>query len=352
MTSFENVDDLLAGVPADVVVSLRGIDLGAGSELLHAHQLPALLHDLAERARVQSITASSAIEGVVVADVARARRIIDGPAVTLHTRGEQQLAGYRKALDYVFAHDRRPLNIGLILHLHRLLWSETDVPGGHMKTGDNLVVDRTPDGTASIRFTPVPARETGFYMSELVDRFLAAAATGRHHPVLLTGLFVLDLLVIHPFDDGNGRVARVVSNALLADNGYRVGRWVSLEQLIADRSDDYYAALLASTDGWHDARADPWPWLTFFTAVVREAYAIFAGHITSTAGPTSSKQERVKVYVMERAPVVFTMGDVRAAVPGVSDQTIRLVLSALKTTGDVEPDGTGRSAVWRRLTSR
>ena len=348
MRSFMDLDKRLATVPFGVVGALRAIDLGAGSELLYTTRLPALLQELAYRARVESITASSAIEGVVVPDLSRARRIVDGRPVALRTRDEQELAGYRKALDYLFPQSWQPLNVGLLLHLHRLLWSETAAEGGYLKTEDNLVVDRSPDGSVEVRFEPVPAAQTEFSLHELVDRYRAAIDDGRHHPVLLVGLFALDLLVIHPFDDGNGRVARAVTNALLADSGYGVGRWVSLEQLIAERADDYYATLLASTRGWHAGQADAWPWLTYFSSVVQTAYGRFADHVT-TRSATGSKQDRVRSYVLEQAPAVFRMADIRTALPGVSDQTIRLVLTALKGDGRVEPDGTGRSASWRRL---
>jgi Fic family protein len=122
-------------------------------------------------ARIQSITASSAIEGVVVPDVDRAARVIDGSAGVLRNRSEQELAGYRKALDYLFQEDWHPLNIGLLLHLHRLLWSETAYPGGELKTDDNLVVDRSPDGSTTVRFVPVPAAKTAEYLTDLIARY-------------------------------------------------------------------------------------------------------------------------------------------------------------------------------------
>jgi hypothetical protein len=142
-------------VPARVVTRLGAIDFGRGSEALYRDQMPGLLTELADRARVQSITASSAIEGVVVADADRAERIINRRTSTLRNRSEQELAGYRDAQDYLFQQDWRPLNAGLILHLHRLLFAHTAIPGGAFKTEDNLVVDRSPDGSTTVRFKPV-----------------------------------------------------------------------------------------------------------------------------------------------------------------------------------------------------
>lgn len=347
MRSFTNLEASIGRVPGRIVTRLGAIDFGRGSEALYRDQLPGLLTELSDRARVQSITASSAIEGVVVSDVDRAERIINRRAAVLRTRSEQELAGYRDAQDYLFQQDWRPLNSGLLLHVHRLLFAHTAAPGGAFKSQDNLVVDRSPDGTSTVRFKPVAAALTPFAVDDLIGRYRAAHRSGEHHPALLDGLFVLDLLVIHPFEDGNGRVARALTNALLMDHGYNVGRYVSLEQSVAESADAYYQALLESTHGWHEGAADPWPWLEYFTKMIAEAYAVFAGRAAAAKTP-GTKQERIRAHILRHEPVTFRLADVRTAVPGVSDQTIRLVLEQLKSEGSVRADGTGRAATWTR----
>lgn len=349
MLSFVDLDRSLGSVPGPVVTELSRVDTGRGREELFRNQLPALITELAHRARIASITASSALEGVVVENETRAAAIIDGKATVLRSRNEREFAGYRSALDYLFTEQWRPLNVGLLLHLHRELFAQTELPGGRFKESDNLVVDRSPDGTIEVRFVPVPAARTEYYIVELVDRYVEAVAGGRHHPVLLTGLFVLDLLTIHPFVDGNGRVVRALTNALLDDIGYGVGQYVSVEQLIAESADDYYAALLASTHGWHEQRNDPWPWLSYFVTILGRAYRRFEQRAAS--GPAAgTKQDRVRGYVVDHAPTIFRIADVRLALPGVSDPTIRLTLEQLKREGLVTPDGRGRSAVWVKRT--
>lgn len=236
-------------------------------------------------------------------------------------------------------------DLGLLLHLHRELFAKTTAPGGHFKESDNLVVDRSPDGIVEIRFVPVPASCTKDYTAELVDRCREALAAGTHHPVLLVGLFVLDLLTIHPFDDGNGRVVRALTNALLDDAGYTVGKYVSLEQLIAETADDYYAALLGSTHGWHERTNDPWPWLTYFVESLARAYERFEQG-TAAQRSTGTTQDRVRDYVTQHAPQIFKIADIRVALPGISDPTIRLILDQLKQGGSIRPEGTGRAAVW------
>jgi Fic family protein len=346
--SFAGIDRTMGSVPGSVVMRLSRIDIGRGRQELYSNQLPALLTELALRARTESITASSALEGIVVPDAERAARIIDDKIPSLRTRSEQELAGYRAALDYLFNRDWRPLNVGLVLHLHRELFSHTNTPGGHFKADDNLVVDRSPDGSVEVRFVPVPAAETEFYAAELIERYTAAIARGEHHPVLLIGLFVLDLLTIHPFDDGNGRVARVLTNALLADAGYQVSQYVSLEGLIAESADNYYESLLGSTRGWHKGTNDPWPWLTYFVNLLARAYARFE-QTAAASRSTGTKQDRVRDYVLNHAATIFRIADIRVALPGISDQTIRLALDTLKKDRHVVAEGTGRGAVWRLL---
>ena len=345
MKSFEDLDRLVGAVPFDIVTHLRTIDTGRGSEALYRDKLPALLTSLADRARVASIEASSAIEGIVVEDRTRAAAIVSGDVDQLHDRSEQELAGYRSALDYLYQEQWRPLNIGLVLHLHRLLFQYGATPGGQLKQVENLVVDRLPDGTRAKRFTPVSVASTPAYLDGLITRYSAAQDAGRHHPVVLVGLFALDLLTIHPFVDGNGRITRALTNALLQEAGHDVTRYVSLETTIARSADAYYASLLSSTHRWHEATHDPWPWLRYFIGVLAGSYDQFTA-LTASARSGGSKQDRVHDYVLHHAPEAFQIGDVRTALPGISDPTIRLVLAQLKAEGLIDVDGTGRGATW------
>jgi Fic family protein len=142
-------------------------------------------------------------------------------------------------------------------------------------------------------------------------------------------------------------VARLLTGAMLSEHGYTVGHYVSLEQAIAESADAYYQALLDSTHGWHEGTGDPWPWLGYFTSVIARAYAVFADHAAAAQTP-GTKQQRVREHILSHAPATFRLADIRTALPGVSDQTIRLVLEQLRGEGKVRADGTGRSATWTR----
>jgi Fic family protein len=347
MRSFQRPESL-EPVPGDVVATLRRIDRAAGAEARYADQLPQLLDALRQQARVESITASSAIEGIVVDD-ARVPKLVSGALHRFRNRSEAEFAGYTAALDYLNQQNPGELSVGLVLHLHRLLFSFTEGRGGDFKTEDNIVVDRQPDGTRVVRFVPVSARETPFFMDELVTRAWAALEGGEQHPLIVVAAFALDFLTVHPFADGNGRVARLVTSYLLQRTGYGVGRYVSLEQLIYDTKEEYYATLGASTVGWFDSgQHDLWPWARYLLGRLGAAYGQFEDRVAAgTSGGT--KQDRVRDFVLLHAPATFSIADIRRAVPGVSDNTIRIVLSQLKDSGRITNDGTGRGATWRRL---
>ncbi|UZN01625.1 Fic family protein [Cellulomonas sp. S1-8] len=349
MQSFVDLDRLVGSVPSGVVTGLRTIDTGRGGEALDHGVVPTLLAGLAERARAARIEASSALDGVVVDDTARAARIIAGRAERLRGRDEQELAGYRAVVDHLDEEQGRPLDVDLVLHLHRLLFQHTTTPGGRLRQVENVVVGQASDAARVKRFTPVPVAATPAYLDELVARYRRAQDAGRHHPVLLAGLFVLDLLAIHPFVDGNGRIARALTNALLLDAGYGVTRYVALETTMADSPEAYAAALLDATHDWHVARHDPWPWLRYVVHALAGCSTQLAT-LTANARRGRSKQDRVRDHVLHDARATFRISEIRAASPDVSDQTIHLVLAQLKAEGLVAPDGVGRAATWSRLT--
>lgn len=346
MRSFQRAGTL-APVPGDVVTLLRRVDMAAGGEARYADQMPRLLDALREQARIESVTASSAIEGVVV-ERSRVPRLVSGKAERFRNRSEAEFAGYTAVLDHLNDEDPGDLTVGLVLHLHRLLFSRTDGGGGAFKVEDNLVVDRQADGTRAVRFTPTSARETPHYVEELITRTSEALDTGEHHPLIVIAAAALDLLCIHPFADGNGRVARLLTTFLLQRAGYGVGRYTSIEQLIYETKDSYYDALGRSTEGWFDDGAhDIWPWVRYLIGRLDQAYVRFGDRVAAgTSGGT--KQDRVRDFVLLHGPVTFTIGDIRRALPGVSDNTIRIVLAEQKQAGRIDVDGTGRAATWRR----
>lgn len=346
MRSFVDLDKTFANQPRELGVLLARIDTGKGQERLFENQLPELLGQLAEHARIASITASNAIEGVLV-ESERAAKIAEG-ARRYRNRNEREFAGYRDATDMLMRLDSyERLSIPFALHLHRLLFAHTDGKGGNLKADQNLIVSYE-SGRREIVFTPPPPEEAEFLLGELLVRYEDAKREGGTHPLVLTGALVLDFLAIHPVADGNGRLARLLTAHELLAQGYGVARYVSIEQRIYESKNSYYASLYESQRKWHEGQHDVWPWIAYLCRILAGAYDDFEQRVAAAGEQTGSKQERVREYVLHQAPAEFRRRDVERALPGISPATIRLVLGELRDEGKIEPQGSGRGARWRR----
>lgn len=351
MRSFSDIHKKLAGLPAELVTLLTQIEYGRGREDLFRAQAPQVLERLAARTRFDSITASSAIENVVVDDD-RALKLLreSTPDGAYRDRSEAEFAGYRDATDELLRKESEPLTVPLVLHVHRLLMRHTGDPlAGRLKTSDNLIGDLSPDGRMTVVFKPVPAGpETERQLTELVERYEASLAQGELPPLLLLAAFALDLLAIHPFQDGNGRVARLLTANELLRHGYGVTRYVAIEQRIFESRNSYYAALRASQMGWHEGRHDPWPWTGYLLRVLADAYGDFAARVaagTELVGAT--KEAQARNYILTQAPRSFRFAQIVDALPDISQATIRNALDALKAEGLLSA-GRGRGASWTR----
>ncbi|WP_411277154.1 Fic family protein [Gaiella sp.] len=349
MRSFLDLDRSFAAQPPRLGAVLARIDFGRGQESLYRDQLPALLSALAEQTRVASVTASNAIEGVVVASERAEQIVQEGTPSRFRNRNEREFAGYSDAIDEIMRGDQlEALSVPFILHIHRQLLRYTGGRGGNLKTDDNLIV-RYEDGQRIVIFKPPPWQETEYLLRELVDRYNDASTAGVAHPIVLMATFILDFLAIHPFAHGNGRVARILTSYLLLHEGYGVSRYVSVEQRVFESKNSYYASLQESQQDWRQGEHRIWPWVEYITTILDGAYDTFEQRIAAEHGTSGlSKQERVRVHVLKHAPAEFKIADVRRALPGVSSATIRLVLNELRDAGKIR-SSTGRSASWTRI---
>ncbi len=353
MRSFIDLGRTFGAQPVRLGVRLARIDVGRGREGMYQDQLPQLLEALSETTRVESITASSAIEGVVVDPARVAGLVAEGAEPRrFRNRNEREFAGYRDAMDDIsHATDLEVLTVPYVLHLHRLLFGHTDGGGGRLKSEQNLIASYV-HGHREILFTPPTPKETEFLLPELFDRYRQAVVDEAAHPILLVGALVLDFLAIHPVADGNGRLARLITMHELLRHGYSVSRYVSVEQRMFDTKDAYYDALYAAQRRWHDGEHSVWPWVEYLVGVLVGAYDDFEARVAARRSLASgSKKDQVRRYVLDHAPAVFRLRDIRAALPGVSDPTIKLVLGELRREAAIElVDGqaSGRLSAWRR----
>src|SRR6476646_2306898 len=350
MRSFQDPTRTFAEMPPRLGVLLKAVDRGSGRQQLFEDQVPELLLKLAQQTKVESITASNAIEGVEV-EPERAESLVGPRPPRFRNRDEREFAGYAGALN-VLMRDQYlvPLGVPRLLELHRKMLAHTNELGGTLKREDNRIVDRLPDGTTRTVFRPPPWRETEGLLAGLCSAYRFTLEGGSVHPLIALAAFVLDLLAIHPVPDGNGRLARLATTHELLRLDYGVARYVSVEQRILETKNAYYLALEESQRDWHAGDHTIWPWTEYLVRILAESYDTFESRVAAGRGSESgNKQERIRRWALQEAPAEFKIGDVRRAIPGVSDRTIRLALRALRDEGLLAAESVGRGARWRRL---
>jgi Fic family protein len=347
MRSFVDLDKTLGDQPRALGAMLARIDTGRGQERLYEDQMPELLKQLSDDARIASITASNAIEGVVLANQ-RAERIAAG-SPRFRNRNEKEFAGYRDAIDALMRVEAyEPLTVPFVLHLHRLLFHHVDGRGGHLKTDQNLIVSYE-SGRRKTLFTPPAPREAEFLLAELVDRYNDAKREARTHPIVLIGALILDFLAIHPVADGNGRLARLLTTYELLSQGYGVARYVSVERRMYESKNTYYACLHESQEDWHESEHSIWSWTSYLARILADAYGDFEQRVAAAGEKVGSKQDRVREYILRQSPMEFRRRDVERALPDISAATIRLVLNELRDARQIRSQGSGPGARWHRV---
>jgi Fic family protein len=306
-------------------------------------QKPEVLDVLHEQAIIQSVESSNRIEGVTIpAD--RLRPVVLGK-VKPRDRSEEELSGYRQALDWIFSRKRQVSVIpAVIQRLHALAQGGFSGDAGEWKTRDNEIIEILPNGERKIRFVPTSAKETPKTMDALCRNYREACDDQRVPPLLIVATFAFDLLCIHPFRDGNGRVSRLATTLLLQAHGFQVARYVSLERLVEQSKEDYYGVLAECSQGWHEGKNDLNPWWNYFLSVLRLAYKEFERQVESTEA-RPAKSDLVRQTVLAQVEQ-FTLGDLAAQLPSASTQLIKKILTELKKQGKIRLVGRGRGARW------
>jgi len=335
---------------ASQAAAMRTLGEYRGKQELYMRQTPQLLETLRAAAMVESVESSNRLEGIT-ADRDRIEALVLKKTASAN-RSEEEIAGYRDALALIHEQGpHMPVALNTILQCHTMVNRYTTVTGGRWKDGENVIIERYPDGTERVRFRPVSAAETPQAMAKLVERYGTALLQDHRDPLVVIPLTVLDFLCIHPFDDGNGRCSRLLTLLTLYHAGYEVGRYISLERVFEESKETYYETLERSSQGWHDGRHDPYPWLVYFWGVLTAAYKEFEDRVGTLQAGRGSKTELVRGAVRRRiAP--FAISDLERDCPGVSREMIRVVLNQLREEGLVAMEGKGRGAKWRKLEAK
>ncbi len=325
----------------DVVNMLGYIHEYKGQQNLFIEAKADVLSHLLEIAKIQSTEASNRIEGIYTSDE-RIKALVKEKSAP-RNRNENEIAGYRDVLATIHEnYDYIPPRANVILQLHRDLYQYSGMGiGGHFKNTDNVIEEELEDGTKRVRFRPATAFETPDMIENLCNQFLREVDRGEVDPLLLIPMFVLDFLCIHPFNDGNGRMSRLLTLLLLYRSGYIVGKYISIEMLIEKTKDTYYDALQASSAGWHDGKNDYMPFVAYTLGIIKSAYKTFSERVEHLTTKGISKPERVRQFIENKLGKV-TKKDIMDACPDISATTIEKTLGDLVKNGTIIKIGNGR----------
>ena len=318
----------------------------AGKQEMYLKQRPQELDKLVEIAKIQSTQASNAIEGIVTTNL-RIRQLVQ-EKTTPKNRNEQEIAGYRDVLGIIHeSFDAIPITQNYILQLHKILYNHMNNPvAGRTKTVQNYISATYPDGHSETLFTPLAPYETPAALDRLCAEYNRVIGNMELEPLIAIPVFIHDFLCIHPFNDGNGRMSRLLTTLLLYRNGYFVGRYISLEAKIAKNKDLYYDALSASQDGWHEGTDDPVPFIKYLLGTILAAYKDFSERFELVETKRSAL-DTVRLAT-ENKIGRFTKQDIRELCPSLSISSIEGALRKLVDSGELKREGTGKNTCYYR----
>ena len=319
----------------------------AGKQEMYLKQRPAELEKLVEIAKIQSTEASNAIEGIVTTST-RIKQLV-AEKTTPKNRDEQEIAGYRDVLSIIHENfDAIPISRNYILQLHKVLYSHMNNPlAGKTKNVQNYISATYPDGHTEVLFTPLAPYETPEALDAICDEYDRVIGNMELEPLIAIPVFIHDFLCIHPFNDGNGRMSRLLTTLLLYRSGFSVGKYISLEAKIADNKDLYYEALRASQDGWLDGNEDPVPFIKYLLGTILAAYKDF-GERFSLVEDKKPALETVRLATQNKIGR-FTKQDIRDLCPSISISSIEGSLRKLVELGEIRREGIGKSTVYYRI---
>ena len=332
---------------SEILGLIAAIYKEAGKQEMYLKQRPEELEKLVEIAKVQSTEASNAIEGIVTTST-RIRQLVEEKTAP-RNRDEQEIAGYRDALNIIHENfDAIPITRNYILQLHKDLYSHMNNPmAGQTKSVQNYISATYPDGHTETLFTPLAPFETPEALDRICDEYNRVIGNMEAEPLIVIPIFIHDFLCIHPFNDGNGRMSRLLTTLLLYRNGFYVGKYISLEAKIAKNKDLYYAALRQAQEGWHEGTEDAVPFIKYLLGIILSAYRDFEERF-SLVEQKKPALETVRQATLNKIGR-FSKQDIRELCPALSVSSIEGALRKLVASGELKREGNGKNTCYYRL---
>ena len=332
---------------SEILGLIAAIYKEAGKQEMYLKQRPEELEKLVEIAKIQSTEASNAIEGILTTST-RIKQLVE-EKTTPKNRDEQEIAGYRDVLNIIHeSFDVIPISQNYILQLHKILYSHMNNPmAGRTKGVQNYISATYPDGHVENLFTPLAPYETPEALDKICEEYNRVIGNMEVEPLIVIPIFIHDFLCINPFNDGNGRMSRLLTTLLLYRNGFYVGKYISLEAKIAKNKDLYYHALGQAQTGWHEGTEDAVPFVKYLLGTILAAYKDFADRfaLVETKLPALETVRRATMNKVGR----FTKQDIHELCPSLSISSIEGAIRKLVVFGELKREGSGKSNCYYRL---
>ncbi|MCM1363136.1 MAG: Fic family protein [Clostridiales bacterium] len=317
-----------------------------GRQEIYLKQKPAELDRLIEIAKIQSTEASNEIEGIRTTNTRLKQLVTD--KTTPHNRDEEEIMGYRDVLNTIHENfEYIPIRPNYILQLHRDLYQYSHKSiGGTFKNTQNYISAVDSEGREFVLFTPLAPYETPPEIEEICESYNRIINTQEVDALLLIPVFIHDFLCVHPFNDGNGRMSRLLTTLLLYRSGYVIGRYISLESKIAKNKDIYYDVLQECQNGWNEGMDDPTPFIKYLLQTILSAYRDFEERIDLVS-------EKLPAIEMVRRAVYnkigkFTKSEIMELCPTLSKASIESSIKQLVEKGLLVKHGSGRTTFYTR----
>ncbi len=341
MRQFDYTEKWKKLLTPEIVGYLTTIHEYKGEQRLIAERYADVLESLVEVAKIQSTESSNKIEGIYTSDERLKKIVLD--KTMPKTRNEREIAGYRDVLNTIHENFQHiPIRDTFILQLHRDLYKFENVSdGGQFKASDNIIEEEDASGNKFVRFRPLPAWETPEAVISLCTAYNEAINKSGADPLLLIPMFIIDFLCIHPFNDGNGRMSRLLTLLLLYQNDYIVGKYISLEKLIERTKDSYYDALWASSQRWMEDENNYESFVKYILGIITAAYREFFDRAHIVEEKKVPKPDRIEELIKNHLGTI-TKTEILERAPGISQTTVQRTLTELVKAGKITKIGGGR----------
>ena len=332
---------------SEILSLIAAIYKEAGKQEMYLKQRPEQLEKLVEIAKIQSTEASNAIEGIVTTNT-RIKQLVT-EKTTPKNRNEQEIAGYKDVLNIIHdSFDAIPITKNYILQLHKILYSHMNNPiAGKTKTVQNYINATYPDGHIETLFTPLNPVDTPIALDCICNEYNRVIGNMEVEPLIAIPTFIHDFLCIHPFNDGNGRMSRLLTTLLLYRCGFYVGKYISLEAKIAKNKDLYYTSLNDSQHNWHDGNDNKVPFIKYILGTILSAYKDFEERFNLIETKKSALEiVREATYIKIGK---FTKQDIKELCPSLSISSIEGALRKLIVLGEINRVGNGKNICYYRV---